>query len=221
MSNSEPYEIRSNDRITAVGKTGSGKTAAIKHLVWDQFKTDDAVLLVFYDMTGEEESSLNAPVLRTLDEVEEAIYPADPDEKLTTLVYSPEVPTYESFEDLCRMVYEHGNAHLIADELMMVYRDGNSVRPTTDHHLKILTNGRKKGVGMSGATQRPVNVPLESLSEAEHIFTFKLKLGTDRDRMKQIIGEPAADAMELHSYRYIYDHDKLDEPRQCQPLQID
>lgn len=221
MKHSEPYEVRSNDRVITVGKTGVGKTEALKELVWRAFKDDPDILTVFYDMTGKEEDDLQAPVLRTLDEVEEAIYPADPEEKLTALVYSPEVPTYEGFERLCELVYNHGDAHLIADELMMVYRDGNAVRSTTDHHLKIMTNGRKVGVGMSGATQRPVNVPLEAMSEAEHIFTFKLKLGTDRDRMKKIIGERAEQARELDPYWYIYDHDRLEAPEVCQPLPID
>lgn len=215
MRRSQPFQIRSNDRMTMVGKTGSGKTAAAIKLAWNAFP--DAV---FYDMTGEEEGKLSAPVLRTIEEVEEALFPADPEEKLTKFVYSPEVPTYEGFEDLCRLCYEHRDIHLIADELMMVYQEGNTVRAVTEHHKKIMTNGRKKGVGMTGATQRPVNVPLVGLSEAEHIFVFKLKLGTDRDRMVKIMGEPARQARDLTDYRYVYDHDDLDEAVLCEPLDL-
>ena len=215
MSHSQPYRIRSNDRGFYVGKTGVGKSAAMIKLVWSQLK--DAV---YFDMTGEEEDDLNAPVLRTLDDVQQALYAEDEADHLTKFVYSPEVPTYEGFERLCRLVYEHRNIHLLADELMMVYRDGNSVRPTTDHHLKILTNGRKVGVGMSGASQRPVNVPLEAISEAEHIFTFKLKLPADRDRMAKVCGPTVDGALDLDRYWYYYDHDDLDEPQLCEPLDL-
>lgn len=215
MKPSEPYEIRSNDRLFLVGKTGSGKTEAAKHLVWRALDK-----CVFYDMTGKEASDLNAPVLHEIEDVKVALFAEDPDNRLDRLVYAPEVPTYEGFEDLCRLVYNREDIHLIADELLLVYRDGNSVRPTTDHHLKILTNGRKVGVGMTGCSQRPTNVPLESISESEHQFCFKLKLPADRDRMKKVMGTAVEDALDLDRYHYYYDHDVLDSPARCDPLDI-
>jgi DNA helicase HerA-like ATPase len=211
----EPYTIAANDRAFMVGKTGSGKSTAARRLVWDRL--DDCI---FYDMTGSEESHLNAPVLRDLDHVQQALFPEDVTDRLTKFVYSPEVPTYEGFERLCELVYSLGNIHLIADELMLVYRDGNHVRPTTDHHLKILTNGRKRGVGLTGCTQRPVNVPLESISESEHLFCFLLKLPTDTDRMRKVMGPAVQDAQLLQQYWFYYDHDALQEPDLREPLQV-
>lgn len=217
MSHSEPYRIRSNDRVFLVGKTGTGKSVAARTLVWEHLKD-----VVYYDMTGEEEEHLNAPVLRTLDDVERALFPPDDEDELTKFVYSPEVPTLEGFERLCELCYEHGNIHLIADELMAVYRtsNGGGSKPTTAHHLKILTNGRKRGVGMTGATQRPVNVPLEAISEAEHIFVFRLKLPKDRDTMTRVCGPAVDKVLDLDRYEYYYDHDELDEPTRQEPLDI-
>jgi DNA helicase HerA-like ATPase len=215
MSHSEPYRLRSNDRSFKVGKTGSGKSAAARTLVWEELKD-----VVYYDMTGDEEAKLNAPILRTLDDVEAALFPEDEEDHLTKFVYSPEVPSLDGFERLCELVYKHGNIHLIADELMAVYRtsSGGGSKPTTPHHLKILTNGRKRGVGMTGCTQRPVNVPLEAISEAEHIF--RLKLPKDRDTMKRVIGPRADEALDLDRWHYLYDHDQMDEPARQDPLDI-
>lgn len=212
---SQPYKIRANDRIFLTGKTGSGKTAAAKSLIWD--KLDDCI---FYDMTGKEAESLNYPVLTDIDEVREALFPDDVTERVTKFVFAPELPSYDDWEQLCELCYNAANIHLIADELMMVYRDGNSVRPTTDHHLKILTNGRKRGVGLTAATQRPVNVPLESISESEHIFTFLLKLPKDCRRMSKIMGPEAKQATDLDQYAYYYDHDRLDNVNLREPLPL-
>jgi len=212
MSGPRPYTIRSNDRVFIVGKTSSGKSYAAQHLIWEELSD-----VVYYDMTGEESSKLAAPVLTELQQVERALY-AEGEDHLTKFVYSPEVPTLGGFERLCELVYEHRNLHLIADELMQVYRQDNSVKPTTDHHLKILTNGRKVGVGMTGATQRPVNVPLETISESEHVLTFRLKLPKDRDRMADICGPTVQDADELDRHHYYYDHDHMMAPDRCTPL---
>lgn len=211
---SEPFTILSNDRIFLTGKTGVGKSTAAKRLIWGELKD-----VIYFDMSGEE-TGLKAPVLSTLDDVQTALYPDNRDEHLTKFVYRPEMPSYEGFERLCELVYNHGNIHLIADELLLVYRENNSVRPTTDHHLKIMTNGRKVGVGMTGATQRPVNVPLESISESEHIFTFKLKLPKDVKRMEQVCGPVLGGARDLGRYEYYYDHDQLDDPQWCEPLKV-
>lgn len=212
MQRSEPFKIRSNDRVTAVGKTGSGKTTAVKKLVWKPLER-----CVFYDIKGQEYESLNAPVLETLEEVQEAMYPDDPQEEIKKFVFRPRRPGFEQFDELCRLVYERRNHHLIADELKTVYQGRSAL---SEHHNLIMTNGRSYGVGMTNCTQRPKRVPLEALSEAEHIFTFKLKIKDDRDRMEGIYGEAAGNARDLSRYRYIYDHDDLDEPKMCEPLEI-
>lgn len=210
MRSSEPFQINSNDRCAFVGKTGSGKTFAIKRLVWEPLDR-----VIFYDIKGREYQDLNAPVLETMDEVREALFPADESEELRKFVFRPRRPSFEQFDQLCQLVYERRNQHLIADELKTIYQGRGSL---SEFHNLIMTNGRSYGVGMSNATQRPKRIPIEALSEAEHVFTFKLKVRDDRDRMAGIYGDTADAARDLSGYRYIYDHDALQEPKVCQPL---
>lgn len=204
MAESEPYTIQSNDRLAFVGKTGSGKTHACRKLVWEPLES-----VIFYDIKGREYKKLDAPVLNTLDQVHEALFPDNDDEQLRKFVYRPSKPTFEKFDRLCRLVYERRNQHLIADELKTVYQGRSAL---SEYHNLIMTNGRSFGVGMSNNSQRPKRIPIEALSEAEHTFTFQLRISDDRDRMAGIYGEKAEQSRDLSGYRYIYDHAALDEP---------
>lgn len=210
---SEPGVIRSNDRIFAVGKTGTGKTAAVLKLVWEPLDR-----VVFMDVKGREYRNLRAPVLTTLDDVREALNPSDDDEpELTKFCYRPRSPDLDVLDEVCRLVYQHGNMHLIVDELKSIYHGGGLV----EHHNLLLTNGRDAGVGFTGTTQRPKRVPLEAISESEHLFAFQLKTGDDRDRLAEVIGRDHADrTRKLDRYHYLYDHDLLDAPVACEPLDL-
>jgi len=211
MKPSQPWQIASNDRLFIPGKTGSGKTAAVKKLVLDPL---DRVL--FLDIKGREHRSIKHPVVHTLEDVHTALFAEDPDKRLDKFVFAPEKPTLDLFDDTCRLVYEKGNHHLIGDELKSVYHGAG----LTEHHNLIMTNGRDKGVGMTSTTQRPKRIPIEAISEAEHVLAFKLKTKTDRDRMGEVIGETAEELRSLDPYWYIYDHDRLDEPEVCTPLDL-
>lgn len=211
MNHSEPWKIASNDRIFVAGKTGSGKTEAVRQLVVDPL---DRVL--FLDIKGREHRNLPYPVVEDLDAVHTALFAEDADRRLDKFVLSPERPTIELFDDVCRLVYERGNFHLVADELKSVYHGSG----LTEHHNLIMTNGRDKGVGMTSTTQRPKRIPIESISEAEHIFGFRLKTKTDRDRMTEVVGEAADQLRSIDPWWYLYDHDRLDAPKLCEPLDL-
>lgn len=212
MKPPEPYEIRSNDRLFFVGKTGAGKTAAVKKLVWQPLDR-----VIFADIKGREYRDLNQPVLRSLDDVEVALHADDPDDRLDKFVFRPERIDVDEWDELCRLVYQKGNHHLIGDELKSVYHG----RGLSEHHNLLLTNGRDKGVGFTGTTQRPMRVPREAVSEAEHIFIFKLKDPDDQDRVAKVTaGELPTEPVNLPHYKYIYEHDGLEEPEENEPLDI-
>lgn len=212
MSDSQPYELRENDRLAVVGKTGSGKTAAVKNLVLDGVPN-----WLFLDVKGGESDGLGVPVLEEIGQVKNALFAEDPDERLSRFAFRPQRPDLDTLDQVCQLCYERKGIHLVADELKTLYH-GSSL---TKHHNLIMTNGRSRGVGMTATTQRPKRIPIESLSEAEHLFGFKLKIGDDRDRMAQIVGKKHADVLrKIRPYQYLYDHDRLEEPQVCEPLDI-
>lgn len=211
MRHSEPWQIASNDRIFAPGKTGSGKTAAVRHLVVEPL---DNVL--FLDIKGREHRHLPYPVLDSLDDVHTALFAEDVNTRLDKFVFKPEKPNIDLFDDVCRLIYEKGNHHLVADELKSVYHGSD----LTEHHNLIMTNGRDKGVGMTSTTQRPKRIPIEAISEAEHVLAFKLKTKTDRDRMTEVVGEAADGLRDIDPWWFLYDHDRISSPELCSPLDL-
>jgi len=49
-----------------------------------------------------------------------------------------------------------------------------------------LQQGREHGVESWNATQRPVNVPNVVMSEAEHVYTFRMKMESDREKVARM-----------------------------------
>lgn len=212
MKPSQPYRIASNDRLALVGKTGVGKTEAFKQLVWKGLPD-----VMFIDVKGREYRKMNGTVLRTLDEVHEALFPDNPEEELTKFIFVPETPDLDTVDDALGMAYKKGNIHVYLDEMKTVYHG----RKISYNHNLIMTNGRDKGVGMSSSTQRPMHCPREAFSESEHIMAFRLRDPDDRDRIESIMaGSLPADLLDLDRYHFIYDHEEFDNPELCQPLPI-
>lgn len=213
---SESVTISSNDRIAVVGKTGSGKSYLARHLVWEPLDR-----VIFHDWKAQEHEDLNAPVLSTLDQVHEALFAESEEERLYKFVYVPEAGEHglDAWDELCRLVYEKGDFHLIGDEIKGIYQQGNSVRPVSDHHEKILTRGRSRGVGITNLSQRPKKIPMECMSESEHVFAFRLNLADDRKRLGEIFGSEHEDRLrELDSHRFLYYRIGMDEPREAGPI---
>lgn len=206
----ESVTIRSNERVAVAGKTGSGKTHLTNELIWSRFRR-----AIFYDWKWQHYKELNAPVVHTIEDVESAIH----DPQIPKFVYAPKRKDRDDFNYLCYLAWEEGNYHLIADELKGVYQDNGWVAGITEYHEMIMTRGRQKGVGMTNVSQRPKGIPLESMSEAEHFFSFRLNLKDDRDRIGQIIGsEHQHKARELKGHSFIYYNVEMEEPRVCSPL---
>lgn len=208
---SDTITIHSNDRVAVVGKTGTGKTHLVRKLIWDRFNS-----VVFYDWKWQHYREMNAPVVHTIEDVEEALT-GEPE--VPRLVYAPKRKGLDVWNYLCYLCWEHTNIHLIADELKGVYQQNGWVAGITDYHENIMTRGRQKGVGMTNVSQRPKGIPLETMSEAEHFFSFRLNMKDDRKRIGEIIGsENQHIPRELSGHEFLYYNTELDEPKICSPL---
>lgn len=89
---------------------------------------------------------------------------------------------YDAFYKWC---YFRQNNAVFTDEVMSVCKN-----PFTypEYLQAIMTRGRELNVPHWGATQRPANIAVTTISEANHFFIFDLNIKGDRQKLTEISG---------------------------------
>lgn len=181
--------IRSNDRVIFLGKTGSGKTYLAKKLI-KQYKR-----VVVYDAKHElGELTTEDYITSNLSELKEIIQ-----EHNFLTVYQPFDLDKESFDGFCKTVFNRGNLTLFFDEISYISLTQEG------YFNKILRMGRSRGIGCWLCAQRPSWIDQFILSEAEHYFIFQMQLKADRQKICGVLGEEAEDKINsLKKYHFLY-----------------
>jgi hypothetical protein len=161
----------SSDRTLFVGRTGSGKTvAACWCLSQSNFRS--APWLVF-----------NHKNTRLIDSIEGAEF-VDLDylpKKPGIYIYHP-IPDVDddAVTRLLWHVYQRGNMGVYYDEGMMI-------NPRDPANKALLTQGREKRIPMITASQRPVGLARNVITEADFIQSFQLTDDDDIKRIREIV----------------------------------
>lgn len=172
--------VKANDRTFIAGKTGSGKTFFARYLL------QSAKRLVVLDPKG----------MLSREE--------DPDWRLTDWSAAGEkalrggkpcrlrvpYPQNGDWAPFVKAVFEARNVTLYIDEMYGVVSPGKNPE-VLDWLTACWTRGRQLGIGVITATQRPVWVPLFSMSESDWFFVFRLTLDEDRKRLASFMGPSA------------------------------
>lgn len=130
------------------------------------------------------------------------------------IIYRPTSGDLAEFDEFCRLALHTGRLCVWVDEAASV----STASALARWHGEIMRVGAALGVGCVNLSQRPAHVHNTLLSEAEHLFVYRLNLPDDRRKVAGIIGPAALDAHRLPPHHFLYYGPDLDEPIRCQPL---
>lgn len=196
------FKISPSDRVSIVGKTGSGKTYLARRLLSNMAL--EAKKLPFYypviilDNKGHMETFRGfGKRIRRLKKLKDALVSSVP-----IITYTPDETEqnekyYTGFFDF---LYKLNVPMLVyVDELALV-GTGNDM---PESYEKFMKQGRERMQALWAATQNPVFVAHDFFSNADHFFIFDLMLESDRNKMAAFAGSPVKERPEdKHGYFY-------------------
>jgi len=186
--------IRTNDRISIFGRTGSGKTFFAKNWLLPQYTH-----YVFWDIKHENMDIEHEILVTNPKELKKAL------DEYRKILYQPlSKHTFSDFDDVCEIIFNHRDTVLYVDEASKISTP-NQIQPW---HNVIMTQGRTYNVGIINTSQRPRIIHNTLISESEHLFMFSLNLDTDIIKIKQQVGDAGDDIRILPEYYVLYNNVK-------------
>lgn len=188
-------KILSSDRIFICGMTGSGKSKLMKtlarklhHVVIVDYKHE--IKIVGFSVVKNYAGFLLVAKRR----------------KFVKVIFRPVGTVEEQDRELSKLekyIFEKGRHFIFYDDLRI--REKQLMKPpqTLDDIIRM---GRSRLVGLGVSHQRPSMLSQTFISEAQHLFVFKLALEVDRKKIEGVIGSDNAELLEKVSYE---DHEFL------------
>lgn len=175
------------------GTNGSGKSKLAEFLVNDP----DKPWSVVYDPKHS----------RTIGEWRNQEYIYDwqqlQESKAQRIVYRPSLEEAEDSTmqlEFFKWIFWRQHCRVYLDECSALLGNSNP-----NYYLKgCLTRGRELGISTLCTTQRPVSIPLITMSEAMRFYVFRLNLEEDRKRMEKVTGISEEEQLTLKHYEFFY-----------------
>ena len=198
----DALKIARNDRAFFCGATGSGKTTLAKALLWGQRHV--IVLDPKRDFfLPQAAGAVTIDLARNPDKARQFVLDW---EGPGPLIIQPGLEILNepfALDWVFEWVFGRRNTLIYVDEASTITNGANIGKG----HAACIQLGRSRGIGTWHATQRPVNVPRVLLTEAEHIFRFRLRHPADQQRIADV-SDPVTLSREPEPQQFWYYNDK-------------
>lgn len=181
MTRAPENGISYNDRTLVLGYTGSGKSELLNH----HFSAMRCQRLLID--TKDEWAINGVPRARSVEEL---------DWSAPVMHFAPATNDLGEFDSLFRQAYQRQHLSVCVHELadLCDFRPGATPSAVRDY----LSKGRAHGLGLVGASQRPVEMPKRALTEAQHVFILVPRMsGADLDAIAGMVDRPPSDVARL------------------------
>ena len=180
------------DRVGVFGQTGTGKTTLARALLQQRE----------YVVVCDPKRRISWPGYAQVDL--KALLKLDP-LKFPKVIYKPTFADINenkgsAINTFFRWVFERGNCTLYVDELSLISRGDDY----PSFYGVNLQQGRESKIEVISGSQRPMWIPQIAMSEAEHLYSFYLKLAQDRNRIEQLAGIRSEEIEALAKQEFLY-----------------
>jgi hypothetical protein len=199
--NYDPYD----QNIVVIGSAGSGKTHFVKWLIM-KFLLPANVDFVVWDYnhrgyTSYTDFKLPVPTLHKFDP------------KVRQFVFQPFDKSEKAFVQFSKQAFT-ANKVIIIEETQEYAR--KMFMP--DEFENLVRTGRNYGVTYIAITQRPQEIHTAILSNADHLFVFKLTYPPDVELLVKWVGQELRNLTSLPRYYFYYRNKYADRPYIMQPV---
>jgi hypothetical protein len=187
--------IAYNDRTLVLGYTGSGKSELTNH----HFTAMRCQRLLVD--TKDEWTVEGAERVATVEGI---------DWSAPVIHFSPIDNDRDQFDQLFKLAYRRRHLVVCVHELGDLCEfNAHATPPGVRTYL---SKGRAHGLGLLGASQRPVEMPKRALTEAQHVFIMVPRMtGADLDAIGVMVDRPGSEVGELvdQAHEELGDHSFL------------
>ena len=166
-----------NEDCVIIGMKGSGKS----YLANEFLRSLKNIPVLVFDFNWQFHDS-HAIVLHNLQEVFETF-----DEMKGHIIFQPYDKSSPVFEAFCEQIFARSNLVGIFDETHQYVSKQRLCKPYND----LILSGRPRGISVISISSRPQNLPNNALTNARHIFAFRLNLESDVKFLESWLGDQA------------------------------
>lgn len=198
-------QFRANDVVHIFGRKGQGKSKVAMY-IFDNMHTQSKVIL---------NSKPDADLLKKWPNRVQSIQ-GPPKPGITHVArYVPKEQQLTGWDDVLSL-WTHGNTLFYFDELP----NHATATQWPDNLQRIVQTGRSYGDGAIFCSQRPVNVPNFTISEADHLIVFYTQLKSDREKLEGATGQDWAFIRDLPPHHFGYYSQRLSKPIVMEPVPL-